>query len=258
MVARGDLGLQGELREVPGIQKEIIWRCNLKAKPVITATQVLDSMEKSPEPTRAEATDVYNAVFDGTDALMLSGETAAGKHPLRAIQKLREFARQAENEYFKKTKEEERFRAVLKGAKDALPTTQLGVEWIVHHICYSACSLSTGFDRGIKAILTPTALGRTARMVSRFRPQVPIIGAVYGDQPYSDITKRKLILSFDVYPLEVSILDPVTLDEVFQIVSEEAKEESKGYIEVCDLVVITAGDPNKPGTTNTVRIHHVS
>lgn len=261
MVARGDLGLQGELRDVPGVQKEIIHKCNLKAKPVITATQMLDSMEKSPEPTRAEVADVYNAIFDGTDALMLSGETAAGQHPLRAIQKLREIARQAENGFFQKTIEEKRFRDLLdeiKAMLQAITPSQWAREWIAHCISYSACSLSTGFDEGIRAIVTPTALGQTARRVSRFRPKVPIIAAVYGNQPYSDVTKRKLLISFGVYPLDITILCCATLDEVFREVGKQAKEEGEGYIRVCDYIVLTAGDPNKPGATNTVRVHQVT
>jgi len=153
---------------------------------------------------------------------MLSGETAAGDHPLRAIQKLRGFAKQAEEEYYRKTDEEERFRKILKEAKALLPPAQWKAQWQIQRVSYSACSLSTGFDRGIKAILVPTALGLTARMVSRFRPRVPIMGAVYGNQPYSEITKRKLILSFGVYPLSGKILDYGTLDKVFEKTSEQA------------------------------------
>jgi pyruvate kinase len=245
MVARGDLGLQCELREVPGIQKKIIRKCNLRAKPVITATQMLDSMEKNPEPTRAEVTDVYNAIFDGTDAVMLSGETASGLYPFRAIRTMQEIAKEGENDFFARSNTEKRFEEILAEAEKVLPAAKR----TTNRVSYAACSLSIGLD--VKAIITPTTSGQTARVVSRFRPVAPIIGAAHDDR-----TKRKLVLSFGIWPLRLPIIGCQTQEDIFRAAIKEAK--SQGYVKDYDQVVITAGSPvGTPGTTNTVRVQDV-
>ena len=283
MVARGDLGMQIGLEKVAGIQKRIIYKCNLRGKPVITATQMLDSMERNPVPTRAEVADVYNAILDGTDAVMLSGETSAGTYPLQAICIMRRVAEEAEEDFFKLTDLEDRFFKLLQEIKCILPEVKkrvhekaqehqdptevdrwckggydkveqlLGTQETTDRISHAACSLSIG----AKAIIAPTTSGQTTRMVARFRPDVPIIGVAH-----DDCVARKLILCFGVYPLNITRqykdAEYQTNEEVFEMAckkaketvrpplpSEEAQEQTEGkpLLASGDFVVITAGYP---------------
>ncbi|HZK37657.1 MAG TPA: pyruvate kinase, partial [Clostridia bacterium] len=178
MIARGDLGVEIPTEEIPLAQKEIIKKCNRAGKPVITATQMLDSMMRNPRPTRAEVTDVANAIFDGTDAIMLSGETAIGKYPVGAVKIMSDIAKRTESaiDY------EE-----LLGAKAVEKETL-----VTDAISYATCRIAA--DLGASAILTATSTGFTARMVSKFRPAVTIIAAVTDEH-----VRRRLSLSWGVY-----------------------------------------------------------
>jgi pyruvate kinase len=297
MVARGDLGLQLNPQEVPAIQKEIIRRCNLRGKPVITATQMLDSMETSLEPTRAEANDVFNAIQDGTDAVMLSGETSIGKYPAQAVEMMAQIAEQAEKFYAEKRSG----RAYKVGLQDTLRDSEesskvtterlersrakWGVKAIAgditddereeylwrgqlydqkvksskkqtttDSISESTCLLSA--EKDYSAILAPTTSGRTARMIARFRPQVPIIGVAH-----DEANAHKLILSFGVYPLSIGEGQP-SVEEVFKAACNEAVKP--GYVpwnpefrllKKNDQVVATSGTPLMAiGTTNLIQI----
>ena len=178
MIARGDLGVEIPTEEIPLAQTEIIKKCNRAGKPVITATQMLDSMMRNPRPTRAEVTDVANAIFDGTDAIMLSGETAIGKYPVGAVKIMSDIAKRTESaiDY------EE-----LLGAKAVEKETL-----VTDAISYATCRIAA--DLGASAILTATSTGFTARMVSKFRPAVTIIAAVTDEH-----IRRRLSLSWGVY-----------------------------------------------------------
>lgn len=233
MVARGDLGVEIPAEEVPIVQKYMIEKCNLAGKPVITATQMLDSMQRNPRPTRAEASDVANAIFDGTDAIMLSGETAAGKYPVESVETM---ARIAE-----KTEANLEHREILKRQSRAQQTTI--TEAISQAVAYSALDLKA------KAIITSTESGYTARMVSKYRPESPIIAVTPIEQ-----VLRKMCLVWGVTP--VMGVDAKNTDEMFQIALDSSMHE--GLIQLGDLVVITAGVPvGRSGTTNLIKIHHV-
>lgn len=235
MVARGDLGEQLPIEEIPIIQKELIRKCMIRGKPVITATQMLDSMEDHPEPTRAEATDVFNAIYDGTDAVMLSGETSVGCYPMQAIEMMDKIARQAERFYFLPRNRRD-FEAILNESRLLGPVhiarfqqeaglalgraQQFGNDhplakrfrWQAQiyaekqfksqqqantdRLCKAACALSE--EGTLKPIIAPTTSGRTVFLISRFRPKAPIIGAAHGERVY-----RKLLLSFGVYPVHI-------------------------------------------------------
>lgn len=234
MVARGDLGVEIETEEIPIIQKEIIRKCNEVGKPVITATQMLDSMMRNPRPTRAEVTDVANAIFDGTDSIMLSGETAAGKYPVEAVKTMHNIAMRTEKalDYKQILKEKSKNRGIS--------TTNA--------ISKSTCS--TAEDLGASAIVTATSSGFTASAVSKFRPEAPIIAATTTEQ-----VRRKMSLVWGVYP--VLSLKSASTDEVIDLSIHSALE--KGYIEQGDLIVITAGIPvGVSGTTNLIKVHTVS
>jgi pyruvate kinase len=300
MVARGDLGLQLNPQEVPAIQKEIIRRCNLRGKPVITATQMLDSMESSMEPTRAEANDVFNAIQDGTDAVMLSGETSIGKYPAQAVAMMTQIAEQAENFFFGKhsgrlykgrlqdisrDSEESSIKttARLKESKtywaDKATMARIPAEerreyqWrgelydekisrsekqtTTDSISESACLLSA--EKGYSAIVAPTTSGRTARMIARFRPRVPVIGVAHDEE-----NARKLIISFGVYPLSIGE-GQEGVEEVFQQACGAALkpgyvpwDEEFQLLKDGDQVVATSGTPLKEiGTTNLIQIRKV-
>ncbi|MFV9511195.1 pyruvate kinase [Tepidibacillus sp. LV47] len=233
MVARGDLGVEIPAEEVPLVQKMIIEKCNKAGKPVITATQMLDSMQRNPRPTRAEASDVANAIFDGTDAIMLSGETAAGKYPIESVATMARIALRTEealnySEIFRK-------RSTLQqtNVTDAI----------------SQAVVNTAIDLNANAILTPTESGQTARLVSKYRPKVPIIAIT----PHEKVMK-KLSLNWGVYPLlgkKVESTDEMLKESVDTAIGA-------GYIKHGDLVVITAGVPvGKVGTTNLMKVHLV-
>jgi pyruvate kinase len=233
MVARGDLGVEIPAEEVPLAQKRMIEKCNQAGKPVITATQMLDSMQRNPRPTRAEASDVANAIFDGTDAIMLSGETAAGKYPLESVQTM---ARIAE-----KTESALRYREIFEKQSRAQQTTV--TEAISQAVANSALDLNA------KAIITATESGYTARMVSKYRPKVPIVACTPNEN-----VMRCLTLIWGVTPVKVETA--TNTDEMFQIAVDSAVESGK--VQLGDLVVITAGVPvGRSGTTNLIKVHHV-
>lgn len=233
MVARGDLGVEIPPEEVPLFQKQIIKRCNEEGKPVITATQMLDSMIRNPRPTRAEASDVANAIFDGTDAVMLSGETAAGSYPLEAVKMMATIAARAEKALMEEG---------LSGKKEkgTYPS-------ITDSISYATGSIAA--DLGAAAIITATKSGSTARMVSKYRPVAPILAAT----PSQEVL-RKLLLVWGVTP--VLVKETEGTDHMFQ--ESVAKCLTKNLISTGDLVVITAGVPvGVPGSTNLLKVHIV-
>lgn len=227
MVARGDLGVEIPLEEVPIIQKRLIQKANALGKPVITATQMLRSMVDAPRPTRAEASDVANAVLDGTDAVMLSEETATGNYPIQAVRYMIRIVAEAEktyphDQYFKMVPEKE----------------------ISDAVTYAVCVLADHLDA--TAILAPTQSGRTAIQISRFRPKQPIIAFTP-----SLTTVRRLSLFRGIYPH--LILDPRDTDDMIEKVSKRAVET--GDLSEGDLAVITAGHPVwVAGTTNMIRV----
>ncbi|TCO68770.1 pyruvate kinase [Marinisporobacter balticus] len=231
MVARGDLGVEIPTEQVPLVQKMIIKKCNAIGKPVITATQMLDSMMRNPRPTRAEVTDVANAIFDGTDAIMLSGETAAGKYPLESVKTMVNIAQSTENAID--------YRAILREKSVGKERT------ITDAVSHATCSSAQ--DLGASAIITATSSGYTARMVSKFRPKAPIIVATTNEK-----VTRKLALTWGTYPVITRV--GYSTDEVFDISINKALES--GYIQYGDLVIITAGVPvGIAGTTNTIKVH---
>ncbi|AVX30288.1 pyruvate kinase [Carboxydocella thermautotrophica] len=233
MVARGDLGVEIPIDEVPLVQKMIIEKCNRAGKPVITATQMLDSMIRNPRPTRAEATDVANAIFDGTDAIMLSGETAAGKYPVEAVKTMARIAERAE----RALRYEE--LTVRRGIVPERTTTD----------AISHATVTTAHDLGASAIICATKSGHTAKMVSKYRPQAPVVAIT----PKMDVV-RKLLLVWGVYPLLCK--ETKSTDEMLKVSVETAL--AAGLIKAGDLVVITAGVPvGVPGTTNLIKVHTV-
>lgn len=233
MIARGDLGVEIPAEEVPIVQKKLIDKCNLYGKPVITATQMLDSMIRNPRPTRAEASDVANAIYDGSDAIMLSGETASGRYPLEAVATMARIADRIETSL--------NWQDLLISRAKTVPRTT--TEAVSHATCDTAMSL------GAAAIITATQSGYTARMVSKYRSQCPIV-AVTPDERVAG----KLLLIWGVYPL----LSPESksTDVLIETAVETALKAE--FIKNGDLVVITAGVPTGiAGTTNLVKVHTV-
>jgi pyruvate kinase len=233
MVARGDLGVELPAEEVPLVQKKLIKKCNALGKPVITATQMLDSMQRNPRPTRAEASDVANAIFDGTDAIMLSGETAAGQYPVEAVQTMHNIASRAESALNHK-------EILSKRSKDHDHNITDAIGQSVAH---------TALNLDVNAIITPTESGHTARMISKYRPKVPIVAVTS-----NDYVLRRLALVWGVYPLLGK--EATTTDEMLEIAVQESL--NSGIVNYGDLVVITAGVPvGESGTTNLMKIHVV-
>jgi len=233
MVARGDLGVEIPAEEVPLVQKIMIEKCNRAGKPVITATQMLDSMQRNPRPTRAEASDVANAIFDGTDAIMLSGETAAGKYPAESVQTMAAIAVRAESAL--------RYREIFQKQASAQQTTV--TEAISQAVANSALDLDAG------AIITATESGYTARMVSKYRPKAPIVAVTPEEQ-----VLRRLQLVWGVTPVLGRLAG--STDEMFDIAVEGALRS--GIVHLGDTVIITAGVPvGRSGTTNLIKIHHI-
>lgn len=233
MVARGDLGVEIPAYEVPIMQKRMIAATIRQGKIVIIATQMLDSMIRNPRATRAEISDVANAVFDGTSCVMLSGETAAGKYPQEALRTMVQTVMAAEQatHYWK------RFQ------KADYPTN-LSVNDAISHGC---CLIA--MDTNARAILTATSSGRTARMISRHRPECPIIA--FTD---SETSLRKLAISWGVYPFLTETAD--STDKLFDLCVEHARKE--GLVEAGQTVVITAGVPiGKSGSTNLIKAQKV-
>ncbi|MCM3704774.1 MULTISPECIES: pyruvate kinase [Cytobacillus] len=233
MVARGDLGVEIPAEEVPLVQKQLIKKCNAQGKPVITATQMLDSMQRNPRPTRAEASDVANAIFDGTDAIMLSGETAAGSYPVEAVQTMHNIASRAESALDHKEILSNRSKDNEHNITDAIG------ESVAH----------TALNLDVNAIITPTESGHTARMISKYRPKAPIVAVTSNDH-----VSRRLSLTWGVYPQIGQ--KAATTDDMLDIAVEESL--NSGIVASGDLVVITAGVPvGEAGTTNLMKIHVV-
>jgi pyruvate kinase len=231
MVARGDLGVEIPAEEVPLVQKSLIKKCNQVGKPVITATQMLDSMQRNPRPTRAEASDVANAIMDGTDAIMLSGETAAGLYPIESVRTMDKIAMRTENALDYKSIVTTRSRE-----KEANMTEAIS-QAVAH----------TSINLGVKAVLAPTESGNTAKMIAKYRPGVPII-AVTG----SVNTAQMLTLVWGVTPIVTTRV--TTTDEILELSVDEAL--NYGHVDHGDVVVITAGVPvGEAGTTNLMKIH---
>ena len=234
MVARGDMGVEIPAEDVPHYQKEIIKKCNATYKPVITATQMLDSMIRNPRPTRAEVTDVANAIYDGTDVVMLSGETANGKYPLEALKMMVKIAERTEQD--------------IKGRSADIAKVH-SKRSISSAVCNA--TVQTADNLNAKAIVCPTISGFTARLTSKLKPNAEIIGC----SPYDNVL-RKMQIYWGVRPLKTAT--ETSTDKIIEhalVVSEQA-----GYVEEGDTVIVSAGiattsDPSaKRGLTNTMRV----
>ena len=236
MVARGDLGVEVDMEEVPVLQKAFIKRCNVAGKPVITATQMLDSMIRNPRPTRAEASDVANAIIDGTDAIMLSGETAAGKYPLEAVKTMVRIATYIEGQ---KNRD---FKAVTQEAiRDATAHT------VANAVSFACCQMAEQLHAS--AIITPSNSGSTARMVARFHPDCPIIAPTPSEHAY-----HQLGLSRGVIPAHMQMQE--NSDQMIDAAVEVA--HSAGLVKTGDVVIVVAGVPaGVSGTTNLIKAHIV-
>ncbi len=239
MVARGDLGVETPAEEVPFHQKRIIALCNQAGKPVITATQMLSSMTENPRPTRAEASDVYNAIIDGTDAVMLSNETASGQYPTRAVETMVNIANIAERHI-------EKPKFVLDDDNNS-ETTVESPEVTADAVCQATTAIADAL--GCQAIITLTLSGYTARRVARERPKTPIICATP-----SELTYTRMALVWGVIPLIVS--EFTTIDEMLRVVVRAAAD--KGLVKMGDRIIIIAGVPfGVTGQTNFMKIHSV-
>ena len=231
MVARGDLGVEIPPEEVPLVQKSLIDKCNSAGKPVITATQMLDSMQRNPRPTRAEASDVANAIFDGTDAIMLSGETAAGLYPIESVETMHRIAETTEAALNYK-----QIVSTRRKEKESNMTEAIG-----QAVAYTALNLK------VQAIIAPTESGTTAKMISKYRPGAPIIAVTSSDRP-----ARKLSLVWGVQPIVGTSVE--STDELLEKAVDESLKH--GYVKHGDLVVITAGVPvGQAGSTNLMKVH---
>ncbi|MBA7716953.1 Pyruvate kinase [subsurface metagenome] len=234
MVARGDLGVDIPLEKVPLAQKEIISKCNRAGKPVITATQMLESMINASRPTRAEVTDVANAIFDGTDAIMLSGETSMGKYPVQSVKTMSRIARETERQL--------PYEHLLmnRGSWLKAQTDEM--------ISYNACL--TAHRLGAVAIVASTRTGTTARRISRYRPRMPIVAITTSQPVYG-----RLLLSWGV---QVSLIPASTsVDELFATSAQLCKD--LGLARAGDLIVITGGIPiGVTGTTNLLKVEKIT
>ncbi|MCZ8514083.1 pyruvate kinase [Paenibacillus filicis] len=230
MVARGDLGVEIPVEDVPIIQKQMIRQCNQAGKPVITATHMLDSMQTNPRPTRAESSDVANAVLDGSDCVMLSGETAAGKYPVESVRTMAQIA--------------ERTEAILPYKEQYLKRSAEVTPNITEVISQSVVGASLELEA--KAILTPTESGFTARMVSKYRPSTPIVAIAPNER-----VLRRLSLVWGVTP--VLGVSETSTDAMFDSAVESGKKT--GLVAAGDLVIVSAGVPaGKSGSTNLIKI----
>jgi len=233
MIARGDMGVEVPIEAIPSIQKALIKKCFSAGKISITATQMLDSMIRNPRPTRAEVTDVANAVYDGTSAIMLSGETAIGDYPVESLEMMVKIAL--------KTEENIHYRTRFKASAVKMEKT------ITNAIGHATCL--TAFDLEVAAILTVSSSGHTARTISKFRPDKPIVCATLTEK-----TRLQLALSWGVYPITSELKN--TTDDLFKHAVDRAREE--GFIKCGDTVAITAGAPmGVSGTTNILKIQIV-
>ena len=232
MVARGDLGVEIDFTELPGIQKSIIDRSFSFGKPIVTATQMLDSMMVNPRPTRAEISDVANAIYDGTSAIMLSGETAAGAYPVEALKTMSAIAERTENEVH---------------YRDNRLTDTTGQISVSDATAHAACL--TAKDVNASAIVTVSESGNTARLLSKYRPSQPIIACVMDEQ-----VQRQLSISWGITPLMMDLA--TSTDELIEKSTTLAKEH--GYLHDGELAVVTAGVPvGVSGTTNMIKIHMI-
>ena len=234
MVARGDLGVEIDFTELPGIQKSVIDRSFSFGKPIVTATQMLDSMIVNPRPTRAEISDVANAIYDGTSAIMLSGETAAGDYPVEALQTMSAIAERTEKEP----------HYIDRRLTQTSVTGKISVSDATAH---AACL--TAADVNASAIVTVSESGTTARLLSKYRPEPPIIACVMNEQ-----VQRQLALSWGITPLMMELAH--STDELIEMSTALAK--ANGYLHDGELAVVTAGVPvGVSGTTNMIKIHMI-
>jgi pyruvate kinase len=229
MVARGDLGVEIPAARVPVLQKSMIRKCLISGKLVITATQMLDSMIRNPRPTRAEVSDVANAVFDGTSCVMLSGETASGKYPVEALTTMVDICREAEKSI-----------SYWKRFYSAVPGQEVNINDAITHSC-----CLTARDLNASAILCASKSGHTARMISRFRPACPIVALTLTEK-----VRRQLALEWGVVPCLTGNVD--STDRLFSLCAENAWKER--LVNNGDTVVITAGVPiGQSGSTNLIK-----
>jgi pyruvate kinase len=231
MVARGDLGIELPIETIPNVQKRLLRIAGRYAKPSITATQMLASMVRSTRPTRAEATDVANAIYDGTDALMLSEETAVGQHPVKAVQMMARIAEETEREL---------------PYSDWLVNRSRQVSDVAHTLSYGA--VVSAYQLNLAALVIPTRSGRTARLVSANRPRIPVLAL----SPRPE-TSRRLNLLFGVVPSHEE--EGATLDDLLASCAERVKEE--GLAKSGDLIGITAGLQGQGLGTNLFEVHRV-
>ncbi|QLE59023.1 pyruvate kinase [Nostoc sp. TCL26-01] len=233
MIARGDLGVEMPIHQVPLIQKDIIRRCNRAGKPVITATQMLESMISAPDPTRAEATDVANSILDGTDAVMLSGETAVGQYPVAAVQIMHDIAVTTE-------------KSLQEGSKHCW-THEAGGLSVTESVAEAVCRIA--YETGARAILCNTTSGSTAKMVSKYRPSAPIFALTPDETAYN-----QLALSWGVEPL----LTPPAHQAEEMFINVMNTVVRTGLVHEGDKVVITSGVPiGKSGTTSLIKVHSI-
>jgi len=233
MVARGDLGVEIPVEEVPLVQKTMIRKCNLVGKPVITATQMLDSMQRNPRPTRAEASDVANAIFDGTSATMLSGETAQGKYPVESVRTMARIIERAE--------------AALEYREQFLRMAEARQTTVTDVIGQAVANAALELDAS--AIIAATETGYTARMVAKYRPKAPVIAITPSEQ-----VMRRLCLVWGVCPVKGEMVD--STDRLFEMAVDTAL--AKKLVRPGDTVVIAAGLPvGRSGTTNMMKVHQI-
>ena len=229
MVARGDLGVEIPTHEVPIVQKYIIKKCNQAGKPVVTATQMLDSMQRNPRPTRAEAGDVANAIFDGTDAVMLSGESAAGDYPVEAVKTMASICVRTEREL----RGQDKFKLKTYDASDV-------AEAIARSVAHTAKNLD------IKTIVAATQSGHTPKMISKYRPSANIMAVTFSERQ-----QRSLALVWGVQPYVIE--KPASTDEMFKLANDIVLE--KGFAEKGELLILTAGlKVGETGSTNMLKV----
>ncbi|MEA3344994.1 MAG: pyruvate kinase [Chloroflexota bacterium] len=240
MIARGDLAIETSPEEVPMVQKMIIAKCNASGKPVIIATQMLNSMIHNPRPTRAEASDVANAILDGTDAIMLSGETAVGDYPTASVHTMVRIAQQVERSQYNSFSPSR-----SAGSEDRRARGQRAIANAVSH---AACQ--TAYELDAAAIITPTSSGYTARMVSRHRPKMPIAAIAHNAR-----VQRQLMLQWGVHPLLAK-----RAEDTDQTIARAVRTaRSSGIVKAGDTVVITAGSASSgPGTTDIMKVQVVA
>ena len=232
MVARGDLGVEVPFTELPAIQKYLITKCRMLGKRVITATEMLESMINNPRPTRAEISDVANAVYDGTSAIMLSGETAAGKYPVEAIRVMGEIAEETERHIDYKGKFQQH---------------EFKIQNHVDAISHAACTMA--IDLEAKAIVVTSLSGLTVRMVSRFRSPITILGLATNKKAW-----YKLALSWGVVPMQTEQFP--SMEVLYYYASRAAKQELN--LNAGDTIVMTGGNTSgKSGNTNVLRIETI-